>query len=99
MARSNLCFRRSQSGITFVWFTEDEKFGTLINAHDHKGTKFIDDLAAVGLSVDDVDFVICTHLHADHVGWNTRLVDGRWVPTFPMRATCLLKPSTTSGRS
>ena len=40
-------------------------------------------LAAAGLSVDDVDFVLCTHLHADHVGWNTRLENGRWVPTFP----------------
>ncbi len=40
-------------------------------------------LASAGLSVDDIDFVMCTHLHADHVGWNTRLVNGRWVPTFP----------------
>ncbi len=47
------------------------------------GTKYLDALAAVGLSVADIDFVMCTHLHADHVGWNTRLVDGRWVPTFP----------------
>ncbi|HTJ02431.1 MAG TPA: MBL fold metallo-hydrolase [Methylovirgula sp.] len=40
-------------------------------------------LAAAGLAVDDIDFVMCTHLHTDHVGWNTRLVNGRWVPTFP----------------
>lgn len=40
-------------------------------------------LAALGLGVADIDFVMCTHLHFDHVGWNTRLVDGRWVPTFP----------------
>lgn len=40
-------------------------------------------LAELGLSPDDIDFVFCTHLHADHVGWNTRLIDGRWVPTFP----------------
>ncbi len=40
-------------------------------------------LAAAGVDVDDVDFVMCTHLHADHVGWNTRLDNGRWVPTFP----------------
>jgi glyoxylase-like metal-dependent hydrolase (beta-lactamase superfamily II) len=40
-------------------------------------------LAAAGLSVDDIDFVLCTHLHPDHVGWNTRLDNGRWVPTFP----------------
>ena len=32
---------------------------------------------------DDIDFVMCTHLHVDHVGWNARLQDGRWTPTFP----------------
>ncbi len=46
-------------------------------------TRWLDNLAAVGLAPDDIDFVMCTHLHADHVGWNTRLLDGRWVPTFP----------------
>jgi glyoxylase-like metal-dependent hydrolase (beta-lactamase superfamily II) len=40
-------------------------------------------LAATGLGVDDIDYVMCTHLHVDHVGWNTRLENGRWVPTFP----------------
>jgi glyoxylase-like metal-dependent hydrolase (beta-lactamase superfamily II) len=40
-------------------------------------------LAKAGFSVDDIDFVMCTHLHVDHVGWNTRLQGGRWVPTFP----------------
>ncbi|MER7765842.1 MBL fold metallo-hydrolase [Kitasatospora sp. NPDC096140] len=40
-------------------------------------------LAAAGFPADAVDLVILTHLHADHVGWNTRSVDGRWVPTFP----------------
>ena len=40
-------------------------------------------LASAGFSVEDIDFVMCTHLHVDHVGWNTRLEGGRWVPTFP----------------
>ncbi|MBS0529173.1 MAG: MBL fold metallo-hydrolase [Proteobacteria bacterium] len=40
-------------------------------------------LAAAGLGVGDIDVVMCTHLHVDHVGWNTRLENGRWVPTFP----------------
>jgi glyoxylase-like metal-dependent hydrolase (beta-lactamase superfamily II) len=44
---------------------------------------FLERLAAHGVAPEAVDFVFCTHLHADHVGWNTRLVDGRWVPTFP----------------
>ena len=46
-------------------------------------TDYIAKLAAAGVSPESVDYVLCTHLHADHVGWNTRLVDGRWVPTFP----------------
>jgi glyoxylase-like metal-dependent hydrolase (beta-lactamase superfamily II) len=40
-------------------------------------------LAATGIGVADIDYVMCTHLHVDHVGWNTRLENGRWVPTFP----------------
>ncbi|MGY3448314.1 MBL fold metallo-hydrolase [Bradyrhizobium sp. USDA 4353] len=40
-------------------------------------------LAAAGIGLDDIDVVMCTHLHTDHVGWNTRLDNGRWVPTFP----------------
>ena len=40
-------------------------------------------LAELGLTVDDIDYVMCTHLHVDHVGWNTKLENGRWVPTFP----------------
>jgi glyoxylase-like metal-dependent hydrolase (beta-lactamase superfamily II) len=40
-------------------------------------------LAAAGVGVGDIDYVMCTHLHVDHVGWNTRLENGRWVPTFP----------------
>jgi glyoxylase-like metal-dependent hydrolase (beta-lactamase superfamily II) len=40
-------------------------------------------LSVAGLSVGDIDYVMCTHLHVDHVGWNTRLENGRWVPTFP----------------
>jgi glyoxylase-like metal-dependent hydrolase (beta-lactamase superfamily II) len=44
---------------------------------------YLADLAAAGVQPEEVDFVCCTHLHVDHAGWNTRLVDGRWVPTFP----------------
>ena len=50
--------------------------------HMRTGT-YLDDLAAAGVTPEQVDFVVCTHLHVDHVGWNTRLVGGRWVPTFP----------------
>lgn len=44
---------------------------------------YLGTLAAAGLQPEDIDFVMCTHLHWDHVGWNTRLVNGEWVPTFP----------------
>ncbi len=46
-------------------------------------TSFLDDLKHAGFAPEDIDTVLCTHLHFDHVGWNTRLVDGNWVPTFP----------------
>jgi glyoxylase-like metal-dependent hydrolase (beta-lactamase superfamily II) len=46
-------------------------------------TSFLDDLAHAGFKCEDIDTVLCTHLHFDHVGWNTHLVDGKWVPTFP----------------
>ena len=51
--------------------------------HMMQSDRFERNLAATGLGVGDIDFVMCTHLHTDHVGWNTRLQDGRWVPTFP----------------
>lgn len=50
---------------------------------DHLNTTWLADLAAAGVQPEEVDVVLCTHLHVDHVGWNTRLIDGRWVPTFP----------------
>lgn len=46
-------------------------------------TAFLQSLAEVGWTRESVDAVVCTHLHVDHVGWNTMLVDGAWVPTFP----------------
>jgi glyoxylase-like metal-dependent hydrolase (beta-lactamase superfamily II) len=46
-------------------------------------TGFLGRLEAAGVAAEAVDIVFCTHLHADHVGWNTQWTDGRWVPTFP----------------
>jgi glyoxylase-like metal-dependent hydrolase (beta-lactamase superfamily II) len=45
--------------------------------------RFEKNLAATGVSFDQIDYVMCTHLHVDHVGWNTKLENGIWVPTFP----------------
>ncbi len=50
---------------------------------DFDKTPWLDNFRAAGLSFEDITHVFCTHLHFDHTGWNTRLVDGRWVPTFP----------------
>ena len=51
--------------------------------HRKTDDRWMKGLAATGLTVNDIDYVMCTHLHVDHVGWNTRLENGRWVPTFP----------------
>lgn len=45
--------------------------------------RFLEDLAAAGFPRQSIDTVLCTHLHVDHVGWNTMLLNGSWVPTFP----------------
>ena len=46
-------------------------------------TPYLERLAGAGAQPEQIDMVMCTHLHVDHVGWNTRLDNGRWVPTFP----------------
>ncbi|MFF9896434.1 MBL fold metallo-hydrolase [Streptomyces longispororuber] len=55
----------------------------------HRNTGYLDRLAAAGITPQDVDVVVNTHLHVDHVGWNTRLEGRSWVPTFP-RAVYLM---------
>jgi len=50
---------------------------------DKLKTQYMARFLATGTTPEQVDLVMCTHLHNDHVGWNTKLVDGRWVPTFP----------------
>ena len=49
----------------------------------HLQTDFLKQLTAAGYPRESIDYVLCTHLHVDHVGWNTMLVDGEWLPTFP----------------
>jgi glyoxylase-like metal-dependent hydrolase (beta-lactamase superfamily II) len=63
----------------------------------HLSNPYLANLAAVGVRPEEVDFVFNTHLHVDHVGWNTMLRDGRWKPTFPnaryvFPRTVLFKP-------
>lgn len=46
-------------------------------------TKFVEKLKEIGITPLDINYVVCTHLHFDHVGWNTSFIDGKWIPTFP----------------
>ena len=50
---------------------------------DKMQSHYLEDLSLAGFSTDSIDVVMCTHMHVDHVGWNTKLEQGRWVPTFP----------------
>ena len=59
---------------------KDRPFGAIFHQLD---TPYLARLAAAGVQPEEVDLVLITHLHVDHVGWNTRLIDGEWVPTFP----------------
>ncbi|MFF3431844.1 MBL fold metallo-hydrolase [Streptomyces sp. NPDC002602] len=67
----------------------NDKTRPAVAAWDHLRLDYLGNLVRAGVRPEDVDLVINTHLHVDHVGWNTRLVDGYWVPTFP-NATYLM---------
>ena len=54
----------------------------LIPEFDHQNRPFLAELAVAGFDPETIDIVVCTHLHVDHVGWNTRLENGAWIPTF-----------------
>ena len=61
---------------------EDKERPNRPNWHRQKWP-WLDNLKAAGVTPEEIDFVMCTHLHVDHVGWNTKLQNGRWKPTFP----------------
>jgi glyoxylase-like metal-dependent hydrolase (beta-lactamase superfamily II) len=61
----------------------NDKTGRQAPHWNNRQGPFLADLAAAGYARESIGTVLCTHLHVDHVGWNTMLVDGRWVPTFP----------------
>jgi glyoxylase-like metal-dependent hydrolase (beta-lactamase superfamily II) len=60
----------------------NDKQGRSVPTWNNRNDPFLDKLTTAGFPPDSIDTVLCTHLHVDHVGWNTRLVDGKWVPTF-----------------
>jgi glyoxylase-like metal-dependent hydrolase (beta-lactamase superfamily II) len=67
----------------------DDKDRPAVEPWHRQRSGYLSRLAAAGVRPDDVDLVVNTHLHADHIGWNTRLAGGAWVPTFP-NATYLM---------
>jgi glyoxylase-like metal-dependent hydrolase (beta-lactamase superfamily II) len=60
----------------------NDKQGRGIPTWNNRNGPFLETLTAAGFPPDSIDTVLCTHLHVDHVGWNTRLDGRRWVPTF-----------------
>ena len=60
----------------------NDKQGRNVPTWNNRQDPFLDKLTAAGFAPDSIDTVLCTHLHVDHVGWNTKLVGGQWVPTF-----------------
>jgi glyoxylase-like metal-dependent hydrolase (beta-lactamase superfamily II) len=61
----------------------NDKQGRRIPTWNNLQGPFLADLATAGFPRESIDTVLCTHLHVDHVGWNTMLAGGKWVPTFP----------------
>jgi glyoxylase-like metal-dependent hydrolase (beta-lactamase superfamily II) len=60
----------------------NHKQGRNVPTWNNRSGPFLKTLTAAGFPPDSIDTVLCTHLHVDHVGWNTKLVGGKWVPTF-----------------
>jgi glyoxylase-like metal-dependent hydrolase (beta-lactamase superfamily II) len=60
----------------------NDKQGRGIPTWNNLQKPFLEDLTKAGYPPDSIDTVLCTHLHVDHVGWNTKLLNGKWVPTF-----------------
>jgi glyoxylase-like metal-dependent hydrolase (beta-lactamase superfamily II) len=60
----------------------NDKKGRSVPVWNDLHTPFLENMTAAGFAPDSIDMVLCTHLHVDHVGWNTKLVNGKWVPTF-----------------
>ena len=61
----------------------NDKQGRGVPVWNNRSTPFLETMTEAGFPPDSIDTVLCTHLHVDHIGWNTKLENGRWVPTFP----------------
>jgi glyoxylase-like metal-dependent hydrolase (beta-lactamase superfamily II) len=61
----------------------NDKEGRRVPTWNNRQEPFLETMTAAGFAPDSIDTVLCTHLHVDHVGWNTKLVGGKWLPAFP----------------
>ncbi len=60
----------------------NDKEGRKVPTWNNRKDAFLETMTSAGFPPDSIDTVLCTHLHVDHVGWNTKLAAGQWVPTF-----------------
>ncbi|MCK2238469.1 MULTISPECIES: MBL fold metallo-hydrolase [unclassified Crossiella] len=95
LARTQSWVLRSEGRIILVDTGIGDDKERRVPAFHHLRTGFLDRLAAAGVRPEDVDLVVNTHAHADHVGWNTRLHHGEWIPTFPNAQYLLSTPENT----
>ncbi len=82
MSYHSTVLRTAQGNVLIDTCIGNHKERPLIERWHRKEFPYLERMAELGLAPDDIDFVCCTHFHADHVGWNTRLDNGVWVPTF-----------------
>jgi glyoxylase-like metal-dependent hydrolase (beta-lactamase superfamily II) len=61
----------------------NDKEGRRVPTWNNRKEPFLETMTAAGFAPDSIDTVLCTHLHVDHVGWNTKRVGGQWLPAFP----------------
>lgn len=83
MSFHSLIVRTSQGVLLVDTCVGNHKDRPMLPEWHQQEWPYLERLESVGLTPADIDYVCCTHLHGDHVGWNTRLQDGQWVPTFP----------------
>ena len=75
----------------------NDKEGRNVPTWNNRKTPFLETMTAAGFPPDSIDTVLCTHLHVDHVGWNTRIEGGQWVPTFENARYVFGSPNTSTG--
>lgn len=83
MSFHSLIVRTPQGVLLVDTCVGNDKHRPIIAEWHQQNFPYLARLQEAGFTPGDIDFVCCTHLHGDHVGWNTRLDNGRWVPTFP----------------